>query len=349
MCGTASCTSGSARAAVSCDGMGACPAAPVTSCGGLACAGAVCKSSCAADTDCVGGTPYCNGGKCQATKPLGRACASGSECAGGNCVNGVCCSTSSCPSCQACNLNNSGTCSNRASGAVVAGCAATSTNCLVGTCDDAGACQVAKAGTDCGVCKTCTASGTCANGYQGAQDPSGCSAACQVCGNGTCSSTASMTCYQDLDGDGYGNPGVSFSNCGPCPAGSVTNNKDCNDDPTKSGAMVYPGQTGWFSVANPVAGFDYDCSGSTEKQPNQLGPSDCGVTTATCSDASGMCIPTCISSNGANPACNGACRFFSQPDCGTLISVTNLLCGYDPFCDWVGVVGNGTNTNQACH
>jgi hypothetical protein len=160
-----------------------------------------------------------------------------------------------------------------------------------------------------------------------------------------------MTCYQDLDGDGYGNPGVSFSNCGACPAGSVTNNKDCNDDPTKGGAMVHPGQTGWFSVANPVAGFDYDCSGTAEKQPNQLGPSNCGDITVTCGDYASGCVPTCVGSNTTtNPACNGACSHYNQPDCGTMITISVELCvgmgGF--FCGTTGV-DNGTNTNQKCH
>ena len=37
-------------------------------------------------------------------KRLGQLCAGGSECGSGNCVDGVCCSTASCGSCQVCNL-----------------------------------------------------------------------------------------------------------------------------------------------------------------------------------------------------------------------------------------------------
>ena len=51
-----------------------------------------------------------------------------------------------------------------------------------------------------------------------------------------------QTYYADADGDGYGNPAVSVSNCGQ-PAGYVTNDDDCND----TNAAIHPGaadQTG---------------------------------------------------------------------------------------------------------
>lgn len=51
-----------------------------------------------------------------------------------------------------------------------------------------------------------------------------------------------QTYYADADGDGYGNPAVSVSNCGQ-PTGYVTNDDDCND----ANAAIHPGavdQTG---------------------------------------------------------------------------------------------------------
>lgn len=38
------------------------------------------------------------------------------------------------------------------------------------------------------------------------------------------------TYYEDADNDGFGNPAVSVTACGPSPAGYVTNPDDCNDD-----------------------------------------------------------------------------------------------------------------------
>ncbi len=48
--------------------------------------------------------------------------------------------------------------------------------------------------------------------------------------------------YQDSDGDGFGNPGVSVQTCNQ-PVGYVAVNTDCNDNPANGGASVYPGAT----------------------------------------------------------------------------------------------------------
>jgi hypothetical protein len=57
-------------------------------------------------------TTECNGaGACEA--PAGTSCSTGAECQSGNCVDGVCCGSSSCAACQACNVaGNLGTCTN---------------------------------------------------------------------------------------------------------------------------------------------------------------------------------------------------------------------------------------------
>lgn len=99
------------------------------------------------------------------------------------------------------------------------------------------------------------------------------------------------TFYEDLDGDGYGNPEVTAEACSP-PEGWVTNDRDCYD----GSADVNPSQTGFFTQpvcrngATPAMGppllcppgeedcwtcgdraaeprdYDYDCSGAAEPQ-----------------------------------------------------------------------------------
>jgi hypothetical protein len=64
------------------------------------------------------------------------------------------------------------------------------------------------------------------------------------------SSTLSTTLYQDLDGDGYGNPNISIVTCSAL-AGFVANNTDCNDN----------NATEYISLAN--AGTDITQTGLT--------------------------------------------------------------------------------------
>jgi len=65
-CRPASCKEGSATPRTQCDGKGACPEAVASDCGGLACTadGVACKTSCAADTDCLA-THTCEAGACK--------------------------------------------------------------------------------------------------------------------------------------------------------------------------------------------------------------------------------------------------------------------------------------------
>jgi hypothetical protein len=82
---------------------------------------------------------------------LGDACTADTECAGGACVDGVCCNegATSCTGCRACNLSGSeGTCSNVPSGEDPHG-ACTGLECATGTCGGDGECAAGQGGTVC--------------------------------------------------------------------------------------------------------------------------------------------------------------------------------------------------------
>ena len=112
-CAAASCTGSTQTNQDTCDGSGTCVDGGSMSCGGAyICSGGSCQS-CSdgvqngneTGVDCGGGPP-CSG--C----PNGTPCGSPSECATGNCVDGVCCATSCGGLCRRCDLSpNVGTCS----------------------------------------------------------------------------------------------------------------------------------------------------------------------------------------------------------------------------------------------
>jgi len=178
---------------------GTCAPAPLgavgnPACGaGVACNGAIAScpgASCSSDTGCVTGF-YCGAsGTCQPQKSVGASCsvaagASGDclqgecrECAGtASCVDGVCCTSSACPACQACSAElkapggANGTCAAVLQGSTPHGeCSSTS------TCNGAGACRLKNG-------QPSVTPGTCATGFavDGVCCDHACTGACAVC------------------------------------------------------------------------------------------------------------------------------------------------------------------------
>ncbi|MBI2389826.1 MAG: hypothetical protein HYV09_09560 [Deltaproteobacteria bacterium] len=109
-CPGATCAGGTITNAQVCNGGGACRANGTTPCGGYACVGAGCGTTCTTNADCAS-THYCDAAACVPKKTNGAACTTTFECSSGNCVDGVCCNTACSASCQGCNVAGSlGTC-----------------------------------------------------------------------------------------------------------------------------------------------------------------------------------------------------------------------------------------------
>jgi hypothetical protein len=137
--------------------------------------------------------------------PLGTACTAGTQCASGNCVDGVCCGSASCGSCSACNLAGSaGTCRVVPVGTpdprgvcVDQGAATCGTD---GRCDGTGACQLYAAGTVCSAAScpvgaaTLTKQGTCSGAGT-------CVASLVSCSPFVCEpgNVCGVTCVSDVD------------------------------------------------------------------------------------------------------------------------------------------------------
>jgi hypothetical protein len=294
-CGSASCASGSATAVGACSG-GTC-LQPATSCGYYACSGTVCKTSCAADTDCVSSGYYCNAGSCVAKVALGGTCSKASACISGACVDGVCCGSTSCAASQHCNYAASlGTCLADNGQACTAASQCGSGNCVDGVCCNS-AC-----GGQCQACDVLGSKGTCIP-VSGSVHSSGTGPVRAACaGSGTCGSVC-----DGIDVSGCHYPGSSTS-CGAasCAAGSATAVGSCS-----AGSCVQPSTScGAYACSGTVCktscAVDADCANTTTYYCNAGTCTSKLALGATCSKASACNSGNCASGVCCDAACGSA-------------------------------------------
>jgi len=313
--GTDFCTSGTRNYNWQCDPGGGCNATSTQACAtanqcqtGGGCSGGACVAvvnkgtgtACSGTDYCTSGTRYYNwqcdsGASCNPASSLlcptpANACQAGGGCSGGACVavtlvtDGTHC----------------GTCASCAAGS----CAYNST-----------------LNADCGFCQKCTGLLTCGNqlvtedlkGECAASGPPTCST--DNCnGAGACGNTA-RTCYNDADLDGY--TSGSFVKCSACNGTTEKTSPSALSDCCDTDASAHPGQAGWFIVQDACSSFDYDCSGSTEKQYS--GGTDLFYPTCMCPGSN--CQPGPV---GGIPRAGVACGVAGTPNyvscpgsCGT--------------------------------
>ena len=302
-------------------------------------------------------------GNCK--KVNGTACAGNAECISGTCLDGFCCGSASCPTCQACTGAN-GTCANLALNApdTVPANACNGNN----TCDGMGACK-AKLGQGCLNGGTC-ASGNCADLVC---CDAACSGTCQACtalkkgagADGICGNIANNT---DPDNECVGTKCNGSGACIPKAGnGSVcANGNQCNSNNCIDGVCCdQPCDTACLSCNQ--AGKNGTCTAITLAQDNNPanicnGSNACNAAGA-CKTINGLgcavnadCVSgVCSDGVCCAGACSGTCKSCNVPGSqGSCVNIPSgqtddeatVTCNAGNVCNGAGVckVANG----QAC-
>lgn len=310
-----------------------------------------------------------------APRANGAACSSttASRCASGFCVDGVCCSTASCPgTCQACNVDGpaKGTCANVAAGTPDDTCAADQ------ACDAAQKCK-SRNGLACASFADC-ATGHCADGVCCESDCSDTCKACNLTGKrGVCTNigvgvedpVAAPACVSDAaqgrscDGNGVCTNlprpvGSACTASGQCNGGRCIDGVCCNSTCTNACfACNVPGVVGTCSPLPPGqqdhsatvtcdATNQYCVSGSCQmnKKPNGGSCSvaaDCGSTF--CVDGvccNSACLGTCQACNVTGKA--GSCVNLPA---GATDNTATVTCALPQYCDALGTCQSGLKAN----
>ena len=284
-CKEASCANGSATAASTCNGSGACGTPVPKACATNLCAtdgSGVCAGSCTA-TSCPTGS-YCDPtGNCATKKPsgTGNTCSTSAECSNGHCsVEGLCCNSDCTGQCQSCN-NPTGTCSRVNSGQPVGGRAACT-----------------QAGTACG--GTCDGTSDTACHYPGVE---------KTCGTATCSTDSASTITPACNGSGAcasatsscgASAYCSGGSCTPKGSGSCTSNIQCTSGNCLSNLCCASGLVNSNGVccASGLTGCAGQCVNTNTNSTY------CGSCTKACAAGLSCNSGTCACTKGA-PACGG--------------------------------------------
>ena len=362
-CANASCTGSTFTPAAFCSGSGTCANPVTSSCGAYVCGGNTCKNTCASDSDCTGGN-YCTGasGSCLAKKAAGASCGSSHECVTGNCTDGVCCTTATCSTCQACNLSGNGTCATVANGNLEPhGLCPTSTTCAnTGLCS-AGACQQASTSVQCG---NPSCSGTTYTPPAFCSGSGACSTpATQSCGAYVCGATAcKFLCASDNDcSSGNYCTGPNGSCVVKKSAGAIcTADNQCGTGHCTDGVCCAVSACGTCQACNLSGTGTCATVANGNPEPNGLCPTSttCG-NTGLCS--AGVCQQASTAVQCGNASCTGStltpaafcsgsgtCASPGTVSCGAYVCGTNACkatCASDSDC----TTGNYcTGTNGSC-
>ncbi|MFL5305294.1 MAG: hypothetical protein ACJ8F1_08775 [Polyangia bacterium] len=343
-CRAATCSGGTATAAATCNGAGACPAPVTQTCSPLVCGSTACKTTCAADTDCIAGD-FCSTGTCTPKKATGGTCMATNQCSSGFCVDGFCCNTACTGSCTACSNartgGTNGTCGNIPVGVADTRCGSPAPPCgKTGACTGTGACAFAPTTTACGAA-SCTngiaTPATNCNGTGACTAPVTSSCAPYLCGSTACANACTTAancvagaqctgghCVLCAGGTCLAN-GAACTASNQCGSGSCVDGFCCNVACTGACTACSNARTGTANgtCANVVAGAaDSRCTlGAT------CGNTGTCTAVGTCALAptTTVCAAASCTNGVATPAakCNGA-GVCATP---TPVSCAPLTCG----------------------
>ena len=389
ICVASSCASGSSTQtnARTCDGAGTCKTATTTNCTPYMCSGTTsCNTACKVDGDCVGAICDPKTNLCGTFKRQGQACTVTTDCLTGlSCVDGVCCGSTSCPTCMACNVTGTpGTCANVPSGTAEphTRCAtSTSSPCgNTGACNGSGACQLQASGVSCANAScsvstytppsTCSGAGSCVA-------PATMSCSPYVCGTGACKSscTADSDCVSPNTCQGSGTTkncalkanGLTCTAAGQCISGSCVDGVCCGSASCAAcNACNISGHAGTCS-GTAAGATDTRCGATT---------SACGKTNScdgagACANSTAQCAAAMCSGSTYTPAsvCSGSsttCPVVASMSCGAYACTTSgcktscttattasdcaalAYCDSNNKCQSAGGLGAGCSADNQC-
>jgi hypothetical protein len=341
-CGAQMCTGSTQMLAGRCDGAGTCMPGATQPCAPYLCSGTSCLASCTTSAECTTGN-VCTASSC-GLKPLGAACAAGTECNSGFCAQGVCCRTACTGTCMSCALTGTGgTCStvpagqdplNQCADQGAAGCGTD------GTCDGSGGCRRYLNGTSC-------AAATCSMGSYTPERTCNGAGVCQTttpisCGAYACNTNA--TCRTSCTGDADCTA-PNICNAGQCtkkPLGTpCTGATECASGLCQQGVCCSSSCTGTCRSC-ALAGSAGTCTMVPVGQDPLSQCADNGATTCgtdgACDGAGAcrlyaagtVCVAAACTGSTYSPArtCNGTgtCQTTSPSTCAPYQCGTNAAC-----------------------
>jgi hypothetical protein len=164
---------------------------------------------------------------------------------------------------------------------------------------------------------------------------------CSTTGEVTVEAIAFITCYQDLDGDGFGNSIITIQSC-ECPPGYSTQPGDCDDnDSNTSPALVEICGDNIDNDCDGLADGFCDVEGCTDPNacPGSYNP-DANVDDGSCIYP-GCTYPTAINYDPAAGCDDGSCQF--APPIEGCTDAT--ACNYNP----AATANDGSCTYPGCN